>query len=69
MHRGAQPLDVVVLDVAAVGPQVRGDARGPRLLRQAGRLDGVRVRRAARLAQRRHVIDVDRESDRGHARA
>ena len=58
-------LDVAILDVAAILAQVHGDAVGAAPLRRQRRLDDVRIRRAARLADRGDVVDVDAEEDHG----
>ncbi len=63
-HALAQPLEVALLDVAAVHAQVRGDARGAGALRDRRRLDRVGVAHAADLAQGGDVVDVDREAER-----
>ena len=57
--RRTQALDVVVADVPAVLAQVRRDAVRARVEAHARGLDRIRVRRAARVAERGHVIDVD----------
>ncbi len=62
-HRLAQHPHVAVLDVAAILAQVHGDAVGAGQLAQRRRGDRIRVARAALLAQRRHVVDVDVEAD------
>ncbi len=49
--------------MAAVFPQVRGDAVRATSLRESSRLDRVRVGRAPRLPHRRHVIDIDTEQN------
>ena len=56
---GANPRQVVVLNVAAILTQVDRDPRGPRLEREDGRADGIGLVAAAGLAQRGHVVDVD----------
>ena len=61
--RLAQDAQVAVLDVPPVLAQVYGDAVGARELAQRGRHDGVGVARAALLAQRRDVVDVDVEAN------
>jgi hypothetical protein len=66
-HAPTESREVGVLDVAAVAAQVSGDAGGARRLGDARGFHRIRVRRATRLAQRRHVVDVDGES-RGHGR-
>src|SRR6185503_3930280 len=54
-----QGLDVPILDVAAVLPQMHGDSVGAGGLADRGRLDGIWVRRPTRLPKRGHVVDVD----------
>ncbi len=62
-HRLAQQAHVAILDVAAVLAQVHGDAVGAGELDERRRPQRIGIRRAARLAQRRHVVDVDVETD------
>ena len=57
-----RPLDVGVLDVTAVLPQVDGDAIGATLERQASGLERVGIVHPARLAQRGDVVDVHPEA-------
>ena len=66
-HRCGESLDVVVLNVAAIFAQVRGDAVGAGALADNGSLNRVRLRAAARLSHRRDVIDVDVEALADHA--
>ncbi len=63
MHELAQPAHVLVLDVAAILAQMHGDAVGAAQMRLDGGPHRIRLVRAARLAQRRDVIDVDAELD------
>ena len=65
LHQRAQPAHVLVLDVPAVLAQVHGDAVGAAQVRFRGRPDRVRLVRAARLAQRGDVVDVDAELNHG----
>ena len=58
-----QRVHVAVLDVAAVLAQVQRDVVGARLLGQQRGMDRIGIARAARLPQRRHVIDVDAQLD------
>jgi hypothetical protein len=57
--------DVGILDVAAVFAQVQGDAVGAGLLGHQRGADRVRVRGAARVAQRGDVVDVHAKVDDG----
>ena len=59
----AEQLDVALLDVPAVLPQVQGDAVGPGLLGHQGGLNRLRVTGTAGLANGRDVVDVDPEED------
>ena len=61
----AQAAHVLVLDVAAVLAQVHGDAVGAAQVRLDGGPHGIGLVGAARLPQRRHVVDVDAELDHG----
>ena len=61
---GGQPGDVVVADMTAVLAEMRGDVVGARLDRELRRAQRVGIAPAPRIAQRRHVIDVDAEADR-----
>ena len=63
-NRGAQLLEVVILDVTAIRAQVHRDARGARRLGDARGIDRPREGCLSRLAKRRHVIDVDAERHR-----
>src|SRR5256714_1423103 len=60
--RGCESLDVDVLNVPPVFAQMRGDTVGTGPLAESGRGDGVRLAAAPRLANSRHVIDVDVQS-------
>jgi hypothetical protein len=57
-----QTLDVVVLNVPTVLAEMGRDAVGASALTDSGRFDGVRLGAAARLSDRRDVIDVDIEA-------
>ncbi len=59
----AQSLDVAVLDMAPVLAQMQGDGVGAGALGEQGGAHRVRVSRAAHLAQRGHVVDIDAEFD------
>ena len=61
----AQQPHVALLDVAAILAQVQRDAVGAGLLGHQRRLHRLRIARAALLAQRRDVIDVDAQVDCG----
>ena len=60
-----QPRHIRVADVAAVFPQMRGDAVGAGL--DGGQRGAYRIgtRPAARVAQRGDVVDIDTEAQRG----
>ena len=62
-HRGAQALEVAVLDVPPVAAQMDGDAGGSGRFRDGGRFDRIRIVAMPGLAQGRDVIDVDREQE------
>ena len=62
---GGQPGDVVVGDVAAILAQMRGDAIGARLCRDQAGADRIGIAGAARVPDRRDVIDVDAKAQRG----
>ena len=66
-HGLAQQLDIAVLDVAPVFPQMDGDAVGAPQFGQQGVGDRVRFNRAPRLAHVGDVVDVDAQT--GHASA
>src|SRR3989442_16015636 len=53
------------MDVATILPEVEDDAVGPAQSRQHGGGHGVRLFSATRLAQGRHVIDVDAQPSHG----
>jgi hypothetical protein len=55
-------VDVVVLNVPPIFPEMSRDPVSAGLLACHGRLHRVRLRRAARLPDRCHVIDVDVEA-------
>ena len=57
--RVLQPRDIVVADVAAVFAQMRGDAVGACCDRDFRRAHRIGMPSAARIAQRRDVIDID----------
>ena len=63
-QRRAVQRDVAVLDVAAILAQMQRDAVGAGLSASERRVHRIGIARAPRLAQRRHVIDVDAECDR-----
>src|SRR5262249_46737490 len=58
-----EPRDIVVADMPAVLAQVGRDAVGAGRNRHMGGLDRIGMNPAARIAQRRHVVDVDAEPD------
>ncbi len=66
-HR--QALDVAVGDVPAILPQVRGDAVGAVGHGQFGRPHRVRIVGAPGVPDGRHVVDIDAQSQPGHARS
>ena len=59
---GLQPRDVVVVDVAAVLAQMRGDAVAARGNGELGRAHWIGMAPAARIADGGDVIDVDAET-------
>ncbi len=59
----AEDADVAVLDVAAVFPQVDGDAVGSGEFGEGGGVDGVGLDGAAGLADGGDVVDVDAEGE------
>src|SRR5262249_51933418 len=61
-HRLSQDIEVAVLNVPAIAPQVNRDAVGSGLFANHGRGDDARLRRAPRLAHSGDVIDVDVQS-------
>ena len=61
--RADQMGDVLVDDVPPVLAQMRGDAVGARLLRDQGGADRVRIGAAARVPDRRDMVDVDAEAE------
>ncbi len=63
LQRRTHRRDVGILDVAPVLAQVQRDVVGARLLGDEGGVHRVGIARAPRLAQRRHVVDVDTECD------
>jgi hypothetical protein len=60
-NRGPHALDVNILNMAAVFTQVQSDEICAGCLRQFRRLQRIRIRCAARLAQGRNVIDIHAE--------
>jgi hypothetical protein len=58
-----EQLDVPVLDMPAVFAQMRGDPVGTCLFGDQGGVQDRRVRGVPRLPDRRHVVDIDAESD------
>ena len=58
-------LDVVVLNMAAVFPQMQRDAVRAGLLGLQRRMERVRVRGTTRLTQRGDVVDVNAEQNAG----
>ncbi len=58
-----EPQHVVIDDVAAILAQMRGDAVGAGRDRDLGRLDGIGMAPAARVAHGRDMIDIDAEAD------
>ena len=56
---GLEALHIVVADMAAVFAQMRGNAVSAGFDRNKGRAQRVRNRAAARIPQRRHMIDID----------
>ena len=61
LDRGLEPLHVVVVDMAAVLAQMRGDPVGAGLDGEEGGANGIGRRAAARVAEGRDVVDVDAE--------
>jgi hypothetical protein len=59
----AQPFDVGILDVPPVLAQVDGDAIGTAEVRFDRRPDRIRLVGAARLADRRHMVNIDAKFD------
>ena len=66
VDRGLETAHVVVVDVPAVLPQMRGDAVGAGFDREQRRAHGIGDRAAARVADGRDMIDVDAEPERCH---
>ena len=66
--RRLEPAHVVVVDVAAILAQMRGDAVGPGFDRQQRRPNRIGNRAAARVAHRRDVIDIHTQPQLGHGR-
>ena len=64
-----EPSNIVVGDVTAILAQMGGDVVGASLDRELGSTQGIGVAPSPRIAERRHVIDVDAEADgrRAHA--
>ena len=67
IHAGLQRFThhghVAILDVAAVLAQMQRNAVGAGFFCEQGRVQGIRIAGAARLAQRRHMIDVYAQRD------
>ena len=63
LQQRPQRAHVLVLDVAAVLAQVQRDAVGAGALGEQRRMHRIGIARAARLAQRGHVIDVDAQRE------
>ena len=63
-HRGAKPLQIVVLDVATILAEVRGDPVGAGRFAQPRGLDRVGLVGAASLPDGGHVVHVDVEPHR-----
>ena len=59
IQRLAQDTHVAIGDVATVFTQMDGNAVRPSLLGDKRRLNRIRIRRAARVAQGGNVVDVD----------
>ncbi len=68
---GLEPRHVVVVDMAAIFAQMRGDAIGPRRERRLRRAKRIGKSAAARIAQRGDMIDVHAKAEfsGGHRRA
>ncbi len=66
LHGRSKPLDVAVLDMASVFPQMNGDAVGSGRFAQGRGLEGIRLVGSPSLADGGDVIDVDVQSDRSH---
>ena len=65
-----EPRDIVIDDVAAIFPQMRGDAVGAGRDRDLGGLHRIGMLATARVTHGRDVVDVDAEADgsgSGHA--
>ena len=62
-ERGHQPVDILVGDVAPVLAQMRGDAVGAGLRGGEGGADRIGMRAAARVPDRRDMVDVDAEAE------
>ena len=65
LQQRPQRVHVAILDVPAVFAQMQRDVVGAGLLGQQRGMHRIRIRRAARLAHRGDVIDVDAELDVG----
>jgi hypothetical protein len=63
---GLEPCDILVVDMTAILAQVRRNAIGTGHHRQVGRVHGVRVVPAARISQRRHMVNIDAQSQIGN---
>ena len=60
---GHQPVDILVGDVAAVLAQMGGDAVGAGLAAATGGADRIGMSAAARVPDRRDMVDVDAEAE------
>src|SRR3546814_6538724 len=61
-----QPVDVTIGDMPAVLAQMRGDAVSPGAGREKGGADRVRMGAAARIPDRRDMIDIDAKRSEEH---
>ena len=59
LKKMAQHLDIPILDMPAIFTQMQRDGIGTGLLGLPGRLDGIGIARATRLAQGGHVVDIN----------
>jgi len=68
VERRHQHRDILVADMAAILAQMRGDAVGAGLHRQQRGLDRIGMFAAPRVADRRHMVDIDPQAQRngGH---
>ena len=71
VERRHQHRDILVADMAAILAQMRGDAVGAGLHRQQRGLDRIGMFAAPRVADRRHMVDIDPQAQRngGHLTA